>query len=140
VKKSSGVRSVGDAQSFRKENGKKLKVAHSGARVFHYGWVRTPEAMKEKTLHFDQLYHGAPTKPGVPHTGDNYLYKRFWGLKKFEGTHPIVMDSRIKNQGWHWDLKSSPYKFSWKDSKKVILDTIERVTRCRLFEYKSYKE
>lgn len=143
IRKNSGARSVGDAQSFRKPDGSKLKVIRSGARVFHYGWVRTPEAMREKTFFMDQLYHGAPkledAQKGVPHTGENYRYKRFWGLRPFRSTHPAVMSERIAKKGWHWDLESSPFVWSWKDSKKVILDSFERITGHRLFEYRSYR-
>jgi glycosyltransferase involved in cell wall biosynthesis len=143
VRRSSGARSVGDAQSFRKADGSKLKVVHSGGRVFHYGWVRTPEAMREKTYFMDQLYHGKP-KPEdeqgkVPHTGENYRYKRFWGLRPFLGSHPAVMRERIAAKGWHWDLKSSPFVWTWSDLKKIILDSIERITGYRLFEYRSYR-
>jgi hypothetical protein len=143
VKKSSGARSVGDAQSFRKSDGSKLKVARSGARVFHYGWVRKPEAMKEKTFFMDQLYHGDPSQTNVatrtPHTGSNYVYKRFWGLKQFTGAHPRYMTNRIKTKGWHWDFSQSPLQWRWSDLKKVVLDTFERLTGIRLFEYRSYR-
>jgi len=143
IRRSSGARSIGDAQSFRKAGHEKLLVLHSGARVFHYGWVRSPLAMKEKTFFMDQLYHGDPTeenaKTGTPHTGDNYRYKKIWGLRPYLGSHPAVMRGRILNQGWHWDLENSPLVFSWRDSKKVVLDTIERATGYRLFEYRSYR-
>jgi hypothetical protein len=142
-KRSSGARSVGDAQSFRKADGSKLRVLRPGARVFHYGWVRTPEAMREKTYFMDQLYHGDPDakaqETGTPHTGDNYRYKRFWGLRPFRGTHPLVMKERIVRKGWHWDLAASPLVWSRKDLKKIVLDSIERMTGYRLFEYRSYR-
>ncbi len=138
-----GARSVGDAQSFRRADGGKLRVLRSGARVFHYGWVRTPEAMREKTFFMDQLYHGAPSAEQkaslTPHTGENYRYKRFWGLREFRGTHPEVMLERVRSRGWHWDLGSSPLEWSWRDSKKVALDLVERMTGVRLFEYRSYR-
>jgi len=143
IRRSAGARSVGDAQSFRKGDGSKLGVLHCGARVFHYGWVRTPEAMREKTLYMDQLYHGqkAADKSGAgePHTGQNYRYKKFFGLRPFHGAHPAVMAERIRSKGWHWDLKHSPFVWSVSDMKKVILDTFERVTGVRLFEYRSYR-
>jgi glycosyltransferase involved in cell wall biosynthesis len=142
-KRGSGARSVGDAQSFRKPDGSKLRVVRPGARVFHYGWVRTPEAMKEKTYFMDQLYHGDPDakskETGTPHTGDNYRYKKFWGLRPFRGTHPSVMKSRIESKGWHWDLAHSPLVWTWKDSKKIVLDLIERASGHRFFEYRSYR-
>jgi hypothetical protein len=142
IRNSASAKSVGDAQSFRKADGSKLVVAHSHARVFHYGWVRPPEVMREKTFCFDQLYHGSPSpaslRDQIPHTGDNYRYKRFWGLRKYQGTHPRVMAERIQNQDWNWNLENSPFEFQLGDLKKCILDTIEKWTGYRLFEYRSY--
>lgn len=140
VRRASGARSVGDAQSFRKPDGSKIHVVRSGARVFHYGWVRSPEAMKEKTAFMDGLYHGAATAEGsLPVTGDNYRYKRFWGLRPFGGTHPRVMFERVRTKGWHWDLSGSPFVWQMSDLKKVVLDLLERATGVRLFEYRSYR-
>jgi hypothetical protein len=105
--------------------------------------VRTPEAMREKTFFMDQLYHGDPSAQaaadGTPFTGDNYRYKRFWGLQRFTGTHPTVMAQRIAAKNWRWDLENSPLTWEWSDSKKIVLDTIEQLTGVRLFEYRSYK-
>ena len=143
VRKSSGARSVGDAQSFRKDGGVKLTVLRSGARVFHYGGVRTPEAMREKTFFMDQLYHGAPTseqlKTRTPHTGENYRYKKILGLRRFQATHPATMKTRIAQKGWSWDLSRSPLEWSFKDLKKMLLDGVERLTGARFFEYRSYR-
>lgn len=142
-KRASGARSVGDAQSFRRPDGSKLRAVRACARVFHYGWVRTPEAMKEKTFFMDQLYHGDPTAQaaasGTPFTGDNYLYKKFWGLERYTGTHPAVMAARIQAKNWRWDIEHSPLAWEWKDGKKIALDTFERFTGIRLFEYRSYR-
>ena len=119
-------------------------MIHSGARIFHYGWVRTPEAMREKTFFMDQLYHGKPSdedaQAGIPHTGNNYRYKRFWGLRPYKGDHPKYMAQRISQKGWHWDLEQSPFVFSWRDMKKIVLDLFERLTGIRLFEYRSYRQ
>jgi glycosyltransferase involved in cell wall biosynthesis len=143
LRRSSGARSVGDAQSFRKPDGSKLSAVPAGARVFHYGWVRTPEAMKKKTFFMDQLYHGAPKAEDAanerPHTGENYLYKKFWGLKRYRGRHPFVMRERIARMNWNWDLENSPMSWALKDAKKIVLDLFERATGRRLFEYRSYR-
>ncbi len=138
IKKSSGARSVGDAQSFRKPDQSKLHALLSKARIFHYGWVRTPEAMKEKTVFMDQLYHGKSEQGAEPASGTNYLYKRFWGLSEYRGTHPEVMDARIREKGWVWNLKESPFVFSARDIKKVVLDLFEKMTGYRPFEFKNY--
>ncbi len=143
IRKCSGARSVGDAQSFRKQEGSKLMVAQADAHIFHYGWVRTPEAMREKTFFMDQLYHGDPTTEAqqtrTPYTGDNYRYKRIIGLKQFDGSHPEVMRERIQKKGWHWDLEKSPRVWTVSDLKKIILNFVESVTGKRLFEYRSYR-
>lgn len=142
IKKSSGARSIGDAQSFRLADGTKPHVVRTGAKIYHYGWVRPPEVMKEKTFFMDTLYHGSKTasKDGTPHSGDNYRYKRIWGLYPFRGTHPEVMKKRIAEKKWFWDLGKSPLEWEVADAKKIILDTIERVSGVRLFEYRSYKK
>lgn len=143
IRRAAGARSVGDAQSFRKKDGSKLAVKSADARIFHYGWVRTPEAMREKTFFMDQLYHGDPSedslKERTPHTGDNYRYKKIWGLRPFLGTHPSVMKDRIHNKGWHWDLTASPLEWRISDLKKIILDLIEEFTGHRFFEYRSFR-
>ncbi len=134
IRRASGARSVGDAQSFRLASGAKPRVVRSAARVFHYGWVRTPETMREKTVFMDRLYHGAQGG-----TGDNHRYKRIWGLRRFEGSHPAVMQERISAKGWHWDLSGSPLVWQWRDASKVALDLFERATGVRPFEYRSYR-
>ncbi len=134
IKNRRGIQSVGDAQSFRRKDGEKPLVLRTRGRIFHYGWVRTPEAMKSKTEFMDQLYHTDGTT-----TGDNYRYKKFWGLFPFRKTHPAVMCDRIAKQGWHWDLKNSPFVWKFSDAKKVLFDGFEKVTGSRPFEYQSYQ-
>lgn len=145
VRKDPRICSIGDAQSFRFCDGGKLPVISSGARIFHYGWVRSPSAMREKTYFMDQLYHDSSTlspeqiKSHIPHTGKNYVYKKFWGLKNYEGDHPRVMQSRIDMQNWHWNFEDSPWVWKWSDLIKIFLDLIERASGYRLFEYKCFR-
>ena len=140
IKKSSGARSVGDAQSFLKPGQQKLNALLSDARIFHYGWVRTPEAMRVKTEFMDQLYHGDQKAGQVaPHSGDNYRYKKFWGLRPYSGNHPNVMQKRISEKGWNWNLNESQFVFHLNDIKKVLLDLWEKLTGHRPFEFKNYK-
>ena len=140
IRRSSGARSVGDAQSFLKPGEEKPAALLTRARIFHYGWVRTPEAMREKTRFMDTLYHGAAAAGSdLPHTGDNYRYRRFWGLYPYRGGHPAVMERRIREKGWHWDLAGSPWVFTWKDLSKAVLDLFERLTGIRPFEFRNYE-
>jgi glycosyltransferase involved in cell wall biosynthesis len=135
IRKSSGARSIGDAQSFRKASGEKLKAVLTEARIFHYGWVKQQDTMRVKTEALDRLYHGSDVAP----TADAYKYKRFWGLRSFVGSHPQVMHQRVADAGVLVDLKLAPYVFAWRDVIKVCLDLFERLTGYRPFEYKSYR-
>ncbi|MCM0604881.1 MAG: glycosyltransferase [Xanthomonadaceae bacterium] len=142
IKNHIGIKSVGDAQSFRSKDGSKLSAVLAYTSIYHYGWVRSPEKMKEKTFFMDQLYHGAPSEEQIknktPHTGENYKYKRILGLERFYGSHPEVMKKRISEKNWNWDFEGSPQIFSPSDTKKLILDKIEKITGERLFEKKNY--
>ena len=93
------VCSYRDAQGFRIDdgstNGRKLNVISGHTRVFHYGWVRPPEVMKEKTISMDRFYHD----DGLG-TGDNYKYRHIYGLEKYTGTHPGVMRELIQQSDW----------------------------------------
>jgi hypothetical protein len=140
IRRESSARSIGDAQSFRLQSGEKPNVVLIDAAIYHYGWVRPPEVMKEKTFFMDTLYHGSKTpNSGSTSTGENYRYKKIWGLYPFRGTHPKFMRERIQEKKWSWDLRSSPYEWKLADAKKVVLDLFERFTGVRLFEYRSYR-
>lgn len=137
VRNGLGIRSTGDAQSFRHADGGKLSGVLTKARIFHYGWVRPQEIMRAKTGFMDTLYHPEASAE-KPATGDNYLYKRIVGLKAFKGTHPAVMAERVQNAP-AFDFSAAPLVFELKDSWKVVSGWIESTTGVRPFEYKNYK-
>lgn len=129
--------SWGDAQGFRRRladgSFTKLKVIACGARIFHYGWVRPPAVMKEKTVAMDKLYHGDDKD-----SGDNSRYKRIYGLERFVDSHPAVMEKRVAEKRWKVDLMAAPLVFKAKDVRKVITRNIERLTGWLPFEYRNY--
>jgi hypothetical protein len=132
-----GIRSTGDAQSFRHSDGRKLNAVLTRARIFHYGWVRPQEVMRQKTGFMDTLYHQNASSD-KPQTGENYLYKRFVGQKRFTGTHPKVMHARVQNSQTV-DFSKAPFIFQIKDSWKILSGLIEQTTGIRPFEYKNYR-
>ncbi len=131
-----GIVSWKDAQGFRRgEEREKLKVLRAkGARIFHYGWVRPPEVMREKTVAMDKLYHQDGSG-----TGENYRYKRIYGLEPFQGTHPRVMVPRVEEKRWRVDLLSAPLVFTWRDMRKFLARTMEKATGWLPGEYKNYR-
>jgi hypothetical protein len=132
-----GIVSWKDAQGFRRKAGdkfEKLRVLRTNARIFHYGWVRPPEVMREKTVAMDRLYHGDGGG-----TGDNYRYKRIFGLERFRDTHPAVMGPRVEAKRWKVDLMKAPLVFTWKDVRKFLSRSIEKATGWLPGEYKNYR-
>jgi hypothetical protein len=94
------LESVRDAAGFRRRDGGRLRTRRSGARIFHYGWARSPEALKAKTLALAGLYHG------------DEVVSRRWGdarpdafgdadfAFRWRGSHPAVMEERIARMDW----------------------------------------
>ncbi|MCX5867473.1 MAG: glycosyltransferase family 2 protein [Proteobacteria bacterium] len=95
-----GISSWKSAQGFRRE-GRKLKVVHSGAAVYHYGWVRNPHTMKKKQIALDSVHHGPDwIKKHHPDREARFEYGSLQNLALFTGTHPRVMAGRIAGKNW----------------------------------------
>ncbi|MGA2508042.1 MAG: hypothetical protein ABSF80_11275 [Chitinispirillaceae bacterium] len=99
-----GVRSWGDAQSFRID-GRKLRVAAVDADIFHYGWVRPPSLMQKKNRTMELAYHSRDTVDAL-FAGKPLLfdYGPMNKLARFTGTHPEVMRQWIAKMDWKEQL------------------------------------
>lgn len=134
VRKSSGARSVGDAQSFRTPRGK-LLVAPAKATVYHYGWVKPPEQMGQKSKLLNRWWHGNRRDAEF----DKFEYERQYGLKNYAGTHPAVMRARVEGQNWTFDPARRLRDWTLKDLNLLASDGLETLTGHRIGEYKPYK-
>lgn len=134
VRRSSGIRSHNDAQGFR-VNGEKPDVKPSGGRVFHYGWVKPPKAMGQKSKLLNRWWHGHKRDNEF----DDFQYDRQYGLRRFEGTHPAVMHDLVKAQDWTFDPTRRLSDWTLKDVNLWASDVFERTFRHRIGEYKPYK-
>lgn len=137
IRNEKSIRSYRDAQGFRK-NGKKLKVVPVNAEVFHYGWVRHPRYMQEKIEAVKVFYQGITNEEAsVKAAVEEFNYgRKYDALAWFDGTHPAVMQERIRRLNWHVDvdLKKQNLKLRYR-----ILYWFEKHTGIRLFEYRNYK-
>ena len=129
------TRSFKDAQGFRKDD-RKLNVKLIDAYVYHYGWVRPPEVIKDKMRSFHALYHKDSKLDEVVSKVDDFDYSEIDAVKKFEDSHPKVMADLVQNLNWRVQIDDSRIKFKLKD---YLLYGIERLFGARLFEYKNYK-
>lgn len=100
--------SVGDAAGFGRLDGRKLRVRHTGARIYHYGWARAPEVLRRKTLAFQKLYHD-----------DGYVTRHYEEVPaeylsdvdiafRYRGTHPAVMRELIGQTNWEIPRERRP--------------------------------
>jgi len=124
-----------DAQGFRKR-GQKLKVKAIDAYVYHYGWVKSPEQMMKKQKEFSKLWHKDEALKEYMAQPDYFDYSQFDSLEKFNGTHPLVMQARIKRANWGISFDPSKKKFSLKDR---LLYYFEKATGIRPFDFKNYQ-
>ncbi len=156
------IHSWESAQSFRRipefdgiryrghENAWKLKVAETGARVFHYGWVRPPELMNSKIKSFSINHRGVKT---VDEMEKKDLFRGYFDygnlsrIPRYKGSHPAVMKEWMEQFNWKDKLRvdgprRSLNKMTSKHDKPryVIISWIEKnlLFGGRLGEFKNY--
>jgi len=156
------IHSWESAQSFRKipdfdeinyrqhENTFKLKVADSGASVYHYGWVRPPELMQSKIKVFSTNHRG---KASVDKQISEHLYDKIFDygnlscLTRFDGSHPAVMKEWKDQFNWKNQLRytgqrnaTNPIRNKHEKFKYRAISWIEKYLLFgnRLGEFKNY--
>lgn len=97
-----------DGISYRKwENTSMLKVAKVDAQIFHYGWVRPPELMKNKMKALDTIHKGTEKAEEMAKKNRNFDYGPLQKLKLYKNTHPKVMQDWISKFDWKDQLQYS---------------------------------
>jgi hypothetical protein len=137
IRNDKSIFSYRDAQGFRKRPNEKLNVRLIDAEIFHYGWVREPKAMRRKQEAFSQLYHDDQWMEQHIPKEEEFDYSQIDSLERFNGTHPKVMEDRIRRLNWKFDH----------DLSKNRLEVRERLKRWasglllgyRVGEYRNYK-
>ena len=135
IRNDKSIQSYKDAQGFRR-HGKRLPVKLIDAYVYHYGWVKDPYKMKQKIYNAGKLWHSDEEMNAFLKSSDFFDYNDFDSLKKFDGTHPHVMQERLGRKNWEVDLDIYKKKFSFKNR---LLYWIEKKTGKRLFAFRNYK-
>ena len=126
------IYSYRDAQSFRKDANKKLKVHLLDAEMYHYGYVRCPDKFAEKRKFQHNVYNQEKVKQPL-----SYDYqKEVDYLFEFQGTHPACMKDRIARKDWDFyhDTSKNTYR-SFKDKFKAF---VEKYTGYVVGEFKNY--
>lgn len=147
VKNKCSVKSIKDAQSFRRLENDKLNVAKVNAHVYHYGWVRPPELMQSKKKEHDSMHHGRAVVSGEYQLKPNeFDYGPLGKTAKFKGTHPAVMNDLMARIAWKHKLNQSkkgtlsrpPMKHE--QPKYRFISAIERLLGRQLFSYSNWNK
>jgi glycosyltransferase involved in cell wall biosynthesis len=136
IRNDPAITSFRDAISFMK-NGKRLRVKKIDATVYHYGWVRKPDAMQEKMEAFNKMWHDDQWMEQNFAKVDEFDYSNIDSLSKFEGTHPKVMEERIRRMNW---------KFSFDPTKGIklaprlrFLNWLEKKHGIEIGKFRTYR-
>lgn len=139
IRNNKGIRSWNDAQGFRWHNAKKLTGVFINATMNHYGWVRPPKLMMNK-LEGAKNYWSADSKhiKTINQDAEEYVYEKgIDSLKRFQDTHPLVMQDRINALNWHPNLSTKKKKFN---VRYFLLYWFEKIFKYRPFENKHFIE
>jgi hypothetical protein len=136
IKNDKRIFSYRDAQGFRKEPHEKLRVKLIDAFIYHYGWVRHPQAMQRKQLDWNKFYYDDKWINEHVIKAEEFDYSHVDSLVRFDETHPQVLLERIKKINWKFDHDISRKKYSLKEKMKRF---VYLITGYRIGEYKNYK-
>lgn len=138
IRNNKNIYSYKDAQGFRKGANQKLRVKLIDASVYHYGWVRPPEIMWAKQCNLGSYYDGPEALKANPERVYSGVldYSEIDALKKFTGTHPAVMQEKIKQINWQFNYDVTYNKYKLKDRFK---NAVEKLTGRRPFDFNNYK-
>ncbi|MGE5419769.1 MAG: glycosyltransferase family 2 protein [Chloroflexota bacterium] len=120
IKNNKKIYSYRDAQGFRKEDNKKLTVKRVDAFVYHYGWVKEPSVMMKKLINASSFYDGVKWL-NTKDADEKFDYFGVDSLKHFTGTHPLVMQERIRRVNWTFDYDISFNRLSFRYKAKIFL-------------------
>jgi glycosyltransferase involved in cell wall biosynthesis len=135
IRNEPSITSFRDAISFMK-NGKRLNVKKIDAAVYHYGWVRRPDAMQQKLETFNKMWHDDQWMEQNFEKADTFDYTNIDSLAHFEGTHPAVMHDRIERMNWHFSF--DPTQGIKLSPRLRLLNWLEKKYGIEIGKFKTY--
>lgn len=136
IKNNPKIYSYKDAQGFRKNSNEKLNVKPIEAHVHHYGWVKHPTLLLEKLKQARKLWHSDEFIEKQYQNQQSFDFSQVDSLKKFEGTHPQVIQERIQKINWSFE-----YDITHKNMglKNKLLYFFEKLTGWRIGEHRNFR-
>ncbi|GLI32653.1 hypothetical protein [Desulforhabdus amnigena] len=99
------------------------RAVHSGAKIYHYGWVRTQEQMNARSKQVQKYW-------GNAHRDIDYGEVDPRSLSLFEGSHPSVMNHFLPKHAKREIFKTNPnYKLTWREKRHRFLMMLEKTLK-----------
>lgn len=128
------IRPYQGAQGFRVgPTHRKIRARLTGAEMFHYGWARPAQALREKRELGRTMYPWRDADASLP------LLAWMPGLKRFRETHPEVARQWIEVRNSDSERVIGPRRFRWRFLRYYLSTAIERLTGVRVFEFRNYE-
>jgi hypothetical protein len=128
------IRPYQGAQGFRVgPEHRKIRARLTDAVMFHYGWARPAEALREKRELGRTMYPWRDADESRP------LLAWMPGIRAFTGSHPAVTQDWIEARRHDPGRVIEPRRFRWRFLRYYISSAIERLTGVRVFEFRNYK-
>lgn len=135
IRNNKNIYSFRDAQGFQKDS-RPLRVKPVDAYVYHYGWVKHPALQQAKQQNFNKLWHDDQWMDNNIDKVDEFDYSNVDAVKRFEGTHPAIMQDRIAKINWEFSIDPTQRKLS---TKRKLQRWVKQTTGFSAWEYKNYK-
>jgi hypothetical protein len=127
------IRPYQGAQGFRVgPQLRKIRARLTDAEMFHYGWARPSQALKEKRELGRTMYPWRDASENRP------LLAWIPGIKRFTASHPAVARDWIEARRYDPERVVAPRQFRWRFLRYYISGAIERATGVRVFEFRNY--
>jgi hypothetical protein len=127
------IRPYQGAQGFRVgPEYRKIRARLTTAEMFHYGWARPAQALREKRELGKTMYPWRDADERKP------LLDWVPGIRPFTGSHPAVARAWIESRRLDPDRVIAPPQFRWRFLRYYVSGAIERLTGIRVFEFRNY--
>lgn len=128
------IRPYQGAQGFRVgPNHRRIRARLTEAEMFHYGWARPAQALREKRELGRTMYPWRDANERLP------LLAWMPGLKRFRGAHPEAAQSWIAAREIDPERVIGPRRFRWRFLRYYLSAAVERLTGFRVFEFRNYE-
>jgi hypothetical protein len=126
------------AQGFRVgPEQRRIRARPTEAVMFHYGWARPPQAIKEKHEISKTIYPWSREQSARDQERGYLEWLPL--LKRFTGAHPRAARGWIQERMIAADQRIGPRRLRPEHLRLYVSDWIERLTGARVFEFRNYQ-